>query len=73
MGFAAYARSMLALMVDFVVHEVRSLFGGADVILLEKVDIGLGTRTLVLGVMDELDLGEVASHDDEYRVWNEGT
>lgn len=67
-GFAAHAGTMLALMVDLVVHEVRPLFGGADLVLLEKVDIGLGTRTLVLGVMDKLDLIEIASHDD--RVWN---
>lgn len=73
MGFAAYARSMLALVVEYVVHEVRPLLGGADVVLLEKVDIGLGTRTLVLGVMDELDLGEVASHYDGYRIWNDWT
>ncbi len=73
MGFAAYAGSMLALVVEYVVHEVRPLLRGADVVLLEKVDIGLGTRPLVLGVMDELDLGEVASHYDGYRIWNDWT
>lgn len=67
MGFATYARSMLALMVDLVAYEVGSLFGGADLVLPEEVDVGFGPRTLVLGVMDELNLGEIASHGCRLR------
>ena len=69
MGFAAYSMvvAMPALLVDLVAHKVRPFLGRIELVLLEKVDIGLGTRTLILGVVDELDLGELARHDCGYE------
>ena len=64
MGFAAYGFvfTVLALVVDLVAYEVWAFRGGADFVLVEEVDIGLGSRALVLGVVDELDLGEFGGH-----------
>ena len=63
-GFAAYGfvLTVLALVVDPVAYEVWTFRGWADFILVEEVNIGLGSRAVVLGVVDELDLGEVGSH-----------
>ena len=62
LAFQAEVRVGLRGMKD-VPYEIWSLFGRGKVVLFEKVDIGPGTRTLVFGIMDEVDFGKVARHD----------
>lgn len=44
-------------------YEKWSLFGRGEIVLFEKVDIGFATRTLVFGIVDEVDFGKIACHD----------
>lgn len=53
---------MLALLMDLVSDEVRALFGRANVVFLEKINVGFWSRALVLWIVHEADLVEFASH-----------
>ncbi len=57
----------LTLGMDLAAIGVRAFFGGVESVLAEEMDIGLGARWLVLGVMDDVDPGQVsACHDCVY-------
>lgn len=47
-----------AMLLDFVDMEVGARFGRLETETVQKVDVRLGTMTLVVLVMDHLDLGE---------------
>ena len=48
--------TMLALLVHLIDNLVGAIFGGREVVFTEKMDVGFGTRPLVVVVMDKLDL-----------------
>ena len=55
---------MLTLLVDLVAEMVRTFHGRVEAILVEQVDIGLGSGAFVLGIVDQLDSVELSrSHD----------
>ena len=65
-GFASdeLVLAVFALLVHSAAHEVGALHCRLEGILVEEVDVGLGSGTLVLGVVDELDSVEASgSHD----------
>lgn len=43
-------------------HEVRTFKSRSEVVFSEQIDIGLETRALVLGVVDELHARQVVLH-----------
>lgn len=49
----------LAELFDNVADEVRSIESRDEVVLSEQVDVGLDTRALVVGIVNELDTGEI--------------
>jgi len=56
--------AVFALLVHVAAHEVGTFHGGFEGIFVEEVDVGLGSGTLVLGVVDELDTVEASGCHD---------
>lgn len=51
----------LTLGMDLAAKGVRAFFGWVESVLAEKMHIGLGARRLVIGVMDDVDPGQVSA------------
>ena len=55
--------AMLTLLVHLAPNEHGAFHGRLEGIFAEKVDIGLWSRTDVVGVLDEVDSTQLACHD----------